>query len=431
VDFERTTAFTYDTRTLDLDAFSELLSLLSDPQDSYGIIHVAGTKGKGSTCAMLASILQSSGLSVGLFTSPHLLDVRERIQTNGAWISETEFASILSEIKPAHSQLGTSKMSYRTTFELLTATALMQFANRGVELAVLETGLGGRLDSTNVVRPSLSVITRIGYDHTAVLGSNLRAIAGEKAGIIKQGIPVIVGRQEKEAYDTIVNVARSMQAPLIDVAKDFTAHSHVEMDLHQHCSFDGLGLHLDDVSLPVIGEHQVDNACCAAAAARLLSSDFASIDAKSIEQGLERVQLMGRIEVLGRRPCVILDCAHNKESAEALIATLGAALEPRNKVAILGLSSNKDAETVVGILVRYFDKFLVTKADTKRAMEPKELRALLTAVGAETELFERSFDAASAGLSGVGADDLLCATGSVYLAGELRPYLVDRLARQQ
>jgi len=425
VDFEQTSGFPYDTRALDLEAFHELLGMLYSPQASFDIVHVAGTKGKGSTCAMLASILESSKHRVGLFTSPHLLNVRERIQVDGEWISEDVFASILSDIKPIQTRLGVRRRSYRTTFELLTATALVHFAEQEVDVAVLETGLGGRLDATNVVDPKLCVITRIGHDHTGVLGENLSFIAAEKAGIIKEMVPVVVGPQSHESHGVIMDVARSKKSPVVDVGQEFKSGSEVA-DTFQRLFIEGKGLRIDDIKLPLLGEHQVENACCAVAASQVLSSQLSGIDAESIRRGLSQVRLMGRVEVLKRSPWVILDCAHNLESAEALVNTLQEVCAPVSRTAIVGVSSNKDAKRMLAILTRYFDRFLVTKADTKRAMPPEQLGAILRGLGARVDVFDRAVDAANAGCSMMGSDDMLCVTGSVYLAGELRPVLVQK-----
>jgi len=425
VDFERTPGFTYDTRALDLEAFLELLALLSNPQANFDIVHVAGTKGKGSTCAMLASVLKSSMLKVGLFTSPHLLNVRERVRVDGEWISEDAFASILSDIEPIQTRLGVRRRSYRTTFELLTATALVYFAQQEVDVAVLETGLGGRLDATNVVDPKVCVITRIGYDHTGVLGEKLPAIAAEKAGIIKERTPVVIGPQAPDAFGVIMDVARSKSSPVVDVAREFISESEAA-DTSQTLFIEGRGLRIDDVELSLLGAHQLENACCAVAAAQVLSRELSGIDAESIRRGLSQVQLMGRVEVLRRRPWVILDCAHNRESAEALVNTLQGVCAPVRRTAIVGVSSNKDAERMLAVLTRYFDRFLVTKADTKRAMPPEQLGDILRGLGAQVDVFDGAANAARAGCSMIGSDDILCVTGSVYLAGELRPMLVQK-----
>lgn len=427
VNFERTSSFEYNTRTLDLDAFRDLLGRLGDPDRSFKIVHVSGTKGKGSICYMIASVLRSSGIRTGLFTSPHLLDVRERVQVDGKWIDEETFASVLSDIEPIHSHQSFARQSYRTTFELLTALALVHFAREHVEIAVLETGLGGRLDSTNVTDPMLCVISRIGYDHTNVLGGTLSEIAYEKAGIIKESVPVVVGPQEPEALRVILDTASSRESRIVNVGSEYTCRASTTINNSQMVAIEGMGQLIDGAKLPLLGAHQLGNAACAVAAAQLLSETFPQITSQTIRRGLSEVRLMGRIEVLRRDPAVVVDCAHNRESAAALLSTLRSLFTSVRRTAVVGLSRNKEAELLLAILASYFDRFMVTKANTERAMEPSAIADILAPLGVEFELFQNSADAASKAMAELRPEDLLCVTGSVYLAGELRPVLAERI----
>ncbi|MCD6326721.1 bifunctional folylpolyglutamate synthase/dihydrofolate synthase [bacterium] len=427
VDFERANAIKYDTKALDLRAFSELLRRRDDPQTRFKIVHVAGTKGKGSTCAMLASILKASGLSVGLFTSPHLLDVRERIQIDGSWISKDDFASLISEIEPIHTALGVARRCYRTTFELLTATALLHFAKSGVDFAVLETGLGGRLDSTNVVDPALCVITKIGYDHTGTLGNSIEAIAREKSGIIKANVPLVLAPQRADVFSVVQKFAADVEAPVTDIASEYRTVTRGLSDGFQTVRIEGPDELVCDARLPLLGLHQAENATCAVAAAQLLSRELSEITTKTMSDGLSKVAWYGRIEPLNIRPDVIVDCAHNEDSAEALVATLKSSFTPSKKIAIVGISGNKEARVVLTILNRYFDSFIATRASTPRAASLLAITEILDDLGASYEAYEQAERAAESGLSALGKGDLLCVTGSVYLAGELRPVLIDRL----
>ena len=425
VNHERTGVFSYDTRTLDLVAFEELLHRLGDPHRAFATVHVAGTKGKGSTCAMIASVLRRSGLRVGLFTSPHLVEIRERIQVDGRKIPRRLFASVLSDIRPVHTKLGSQQRSYRTTFELLTACAFMHFAREAVQVAVIETGLGGRLDATNVVRPEVCVITRVGYDHTRVLGELVEQIAREKAGIMKERTPVVIAPQRPEVHSVLLETASALGCRVVDVGSDFRWRCETACPSHQVISVQGPEVSLDRIRLPLLGDHQAENAVCAISAARLLSKQFGSITAGSIRRGLAAVRWYGRVEVVHTKPPVIVDCAHNEDSAEALVATLSSLFSPTRRIAVVGVSTNKEAARLLSVLSGYFDEFYVTKADTVRAMPPGVLAEMLLGLGAKARVFNEAAQAARAALARIGDDTLVCVTGSVYLAGELRQILVE------
>src|SRR5215204_1864982 len=291
-----------------LDRMFALMEQLGNPQAKYPIIHVAGTKGKGSVSALCASALQAAGYKTGLYTSPHLLDYVERIQVNGEPISHGQLIDLVEEVKPAVAR--TPKL---TTFEITTALGFLAFAKNDVTAAVIEVGLGGRLDATNIVTPKVSVITSLSYDHMAVLGDTLAKIAGEKAGIIKQGVPVVSAPQKEEALEVLERVAKIEGCSFTLVGKD------VKFELIES-SLDGQSLHVVDnlrrsildLRLPLLGSHQIENAAIAYTA---LKASSILISDEAIQKGFSQVKWRARFEVIQREPPVIVDSAHNRDSA--------------------------------------------------------------------------------------------------------------------
>ncbi|HLO14296.1 MAG TPA: folylpolyglutamate synthase/dihydrofolate synthase family protein, partial [Anaerolineales bacterium] len=311
-----------------LDRMFALLAELGNPQEKYPIIHVAGTKGKGSVSAFCASALQAAGYKTGLYTSPHLLDYTERIQINGEPISHLQLVELVEQVKPA-----VGRVPKLTTFEITTAIGFLAFANNAVNAAVIEVGLGGRLDATNVVMPRVSVVTSISYDHMAVLGNTLAQIAGEKAGILKPGVPVISSPQNDEALQVLERIAKERDCPFILVGKDVKFERLTS-------SLDGQSLRLSspalsravrvpfppspplqilDLTIPLLGVHQVENAATAYAA---LKTSGIPIPDEALRKGFAQVQWPARFEILRREPPVIIDSAHNRDSAFRLRETL-------------------------------------------------------------------------------------------------------------
>ena len=313
-----------------------LMAELRNPQDQYPIVHVAGTKGKGSVCALIASGLQAAGYRVGLYSSPHLLDYCERIQINGEPVPHAGLVELVDAIKPA-----VASIPKLTTFEITTALALMYFAREHVDAAVIEVGLGGRLDATNVVAPVVSVITSLSYDHMAVLGNTLAQIAGEKAGIIKPGIPVISAPQKDEALEVLVKVAGEHKAPFTLVGRDITFEpvSHT-LDAQSLKVSSGDTDHL--FTIPLLGLHQVQNAAVAAAALWTMRGQRIAIPDEAIEQGFAAVKWPARFEVVRREPPVIFDSAHNQDLFARLRQALDDYFPGRQVYLIFGASEDKN-----------------------------------------------------------------------------------------
>ena len=385
-----------------LERMQALLQLLGDPHLRLPLVHITGTKGKGSTAAMIASILRCAGLRVGLFTSPHLTHVEERIQIDGVPIARAELAALMAEVAAATCELESDRLLPKITFfEIGTALGFLYFARRGCEVAAIEVGLGGRFDSTNVCSPRVAVITNVGFDHMAQLGNTLEAIAFEKGGIVKPGVPVVVGSMPAGPAEVIRRIAAEQAAPVVEARAE-----QLEPSLR-------IGL---------LGTHQRENAACAVAAIGCLGIPIPEF---AIREGLASVVWPARIEVVSREPIAILDGAHNVPSAIALVRTLSEEFpDVGRKSVVFAVSSDKQVEEILDVLAGYFDEFHLTKyGNNPRSVEPAKLAALLKIIapGKPAAIHASSVEAWRAARSRTEPSDLLCVAGSVFLAGELRP----------
>jgi dihydrofolate synthase/folylpolyglutamate synthase len=410
----------------DLRRIERLLARMSNPQSAAKSVHIAGTKGKGSTAAMLASILKQSGYRTGLYTSPHLLSIRERIQVDGRQITEGEFARLAGRIKPEVEAVNTSSdPGELTTYEILTALAFMCFQDRGVAYQVLETGLGGRLDATNVVQPEICVITSISYDHMDVLGDTLAEIAREKAGIIKPGSIVVTAPQIPEAMNVLEEVCRQKAVKLVRVGGDVSWRRKSVSPEKQ--SFQLMGLKGNyNVEVPLLGEYQLENAATAITAAETLAGRGAVITAEAITSGIAGVNWPGRLQVLRRKPWVIVDGAHNGDSVRRLVTALRQYFTFEKAVVIFGASSDKNIAAMAAGLKAFPDKIIATSSHHPRAVAVEQL---VEEFSRESIIPEVSADVASAvekALSLTGPADLVCATGSLFLVAEVMEYLQKR-----
>lgn len=358
-----------------LDRMFALMESLGNPQKKYPIIHVAGTKGKGSVSALCASGLKSAGYKVGLYTSPHLLDYCERIQIDGGPISHKQLNELIEEIKPH-----VARIEKLTTFEITTALAFMAFAKYGVTAAVFEVGLGGRLDATNVVTPKVSVITSLSYDHTAVLGNTLTLIAGEKAGIIKEGVPVVSSPQKDEALAVLERVAREKNSPLTLVGRDVKFEA-LEASLNGQV-FKLQPSNLPTFNIPLLGSHQIENAVIAYTA---LKASGITITDEQIQKGFSQVKWPARFEVVRRDPPVIFDSAHNQDSFEKLFETLETYFPGKKVYLIFGASEDKNIPGMFAALKPKIAKIILTRADHPRALEVEKIASLAEQAGAEHE----------------------------------------------
>jgi dihydrofolate synthase/folylpolyglutamate synthase len=367
-----------------LDRMFALMESLGNPHNRYPIIHVAGTKGKGSVSALCASALQAAGYQSGLYTSPHLIDFCERIQINGEPISHEQLNELVEEIKPH-----VTNIEKLTTFEITTALAFMAFAKHGVTAAVFEVGLGGRLDATNVVLPKVSVITSLSYDHTAVLGNTLTLIAGEKAGIIKDGVPVVSSPQKDEALEVLERVAREKKGKLTLVGRDVTFEfigsslmgQELTIDRGRWTAVDG-PRSMVNFKIPLLGSHQIENAVTAYTA--LITSGIPITD-EQIQKGFSQVKWPARFEVVRRDPPVIFDSAHNQDSFEKLSETLETYFPNKKVYLIFGASEDKNIPGMFAALKPKIAKIIVTRADHPRALEVGKIASLADQAGAAHE----------------------------------------------
>ncbi|MBX7105589.1 MAG: bifunctional folylpolyglutamate synthase/dihydrofolate synthase [Gemmataceae bacterium] len=428
IDYERRPARPGE---LSLDRMRDLLSRLGDPHLRLPIIHVAGSKGKGSTAAMIESIGRASGLLTGLYTSPHLVDVRERVRVAGESISEAEAADVLTRIREA--SLANAPPTF---FEIATALGFLHFADVGVRLAVVEVGLGGRFDATNVCHPLVSVITSISLEHTAILGDTDRLIAFEKCGIIKPGVPVVSGATNRDAAEVIRNVARERGCPLTEVVPvtdqrlDVSCESYVKFDhvpglVEPSGEISPARLVLDDkyYSIGLLGKHQAANAAVAVTACRAIRDRGIAIPESTITAGLAKARWPARMEVFRGPPLTILDSAHNVDSAQSLLQTLLESLPPLPVTLLYASSSDKDVRGILHELLPSMSRVVVTQfTRNPRAVPPASLGGM--ARGIRPELPLAVVDDPVAALEMARRDaELLLVCGSVYLAGELRELL--------
>lgn len=401
-----------------LDRMRELMTCLGNPEQRYPIFHVAGTKGKGSTSALIASALTAAGYKTGLYTSPHLLDYVERIQLDGQPVSRAELVDLVQEVKSF-----VSRIPRLTTFEITTAIGLNYFAHREADAAVIEVGLGGRLDATNIVTPRVSIITSLSYDHMAVLGNTLAQIAGEKAGIIKPGVPVVSAPQVDEARLVLEQVAAQRNSPFTLVGRDlaFMAGGYslegqslsVTIPRNSSCGEKSVILRI-----PLLGDHQVTNA--ATAYAGLIASGLAICD-EDIRAGFERVHWPCRFEIVRQEPPVVLDSAHNQDSFEKLARTLEKYFPGRAVLLIFGSSEDKDMLGMLKTLKGKARLVLATRSEHPRATDPEKIAETAGSLGIPCEVQATVASALARALSLADqGGELILSAGSVFVTAGVK-----------
>ncbi|MEE2819692.1 MAG: folylpolyglutamate synthase/dihydrofolate synthase family protein [Planctomycetota bacterium] len=431
-DFERMRVVQYDEETFKLGRMRDLLDALGNPQDAVSMIHVAGTVGKGSTVAMLSSMLRGNGYTVGEYTSPHLETIRERVVVNNAMVEEDAFIALLGEVVSA----AESKKLEPTFFELMTAIAFKYFADEAVDLAIIETGLGGRLDSTNVIHPIMTLVTEIDLDHTHILGNTLEEIAKEKAGIFKKGVPALSTAQTPEVAEVLKGCAEKTQTSVKVIGDDieFSARFGGGSDGKQHTRICLITEETNYMHIPVPleGEHQAKNCALALAAVNQLATMNYSIDELSTYDSLAKTEVEGRMEMICHRPRILVDGAHNPSSLTTLMKAVGAHIPYDSMVCIFGCCQDKDVEGMLHRVGLGADKIIFTKAkDNQRAASPKILqKTFAEQSGKMTQIADTLEEALEIAAQAASRDDLICVTGSFYLVGEAKKYIKKLKAKR-
>jgi dihydrofolate synthase/folylpolyglutamate synthase len=428
-DYERLRIVRYTNQNFDLDRMRVLLKRLGNPQDTYKTVHVAGTKGKGSTCTMVAAMLQASGYKVGLYTSPHLVDVRERIQINGVMIPTADFARLVRIVEPIVARMKPTP-SY---FDVLTAIAFKYFADQKVQIAIIETGLGGRLDSTNVIKPEVTAITSISKDHMAQLGNTLGKIAAEKGGIFKHNVPALSVMQDPDAEAALKAAAEKVGAPLEVVGKEIEFSYRFEssrmLGPHNRVCLTTANTKFEHLAVPLVGEHQAINCGLALSIIDKLKGRGFVINDMHAMEGLKTLNMPGRMEQISTNPRVIVDGAHNAASVDAFMRAIGQHVPYDSMVLIFGCCSDKD---VVGMLEKITggaDKVIFTKVDNIRSANPYELAQQYTELyGKMAQVADSLDEALGIANRAVTKEDLVCITGSFYLIGEAKKYFTAKQA---
>ncbi|MDI6727302.1 MAG: folylpolyglutamate synthase/dihydrofolate synthase family protein [Thermodesulfovibrionales bacterium] len=418
---------------LGLEKTGIILSRLGNPHKDFLSIHVAGTNGKGSVSAMTASVLMVHGFKVGLFTSPHLVSFTERIRINNEQISESDVVSLTEEIRSKISDLK-SQIPEPTFFEFVTAMAFLYFSRVCVDWAVIETGMGGRLDATNIITPEVSVITKISYDHKEFLGETLADIAYEKAGIIKKGIPVVSAHQDKEAGEVIAATVKERSSPLFIYGRDFSGELRLS-DI-EGITFDYFddSCTITDLHTPLAGEHQIFNACMATKAAMVALNRAAEqqssraillpFSTSALREGLSSTQWHGRLEIVSNNPMIMIDGAHNPDAAKALSEFIKKHLNDYRIILILGIMADKNIHGIMSPLLPVASEIIFTAPDYGRAASPQKLAEIALHMGFPSRIANSVRDAIemaknlSSSLHHSITPSLILITGSFYTIGE-------------
>ncbi len=431
IDYSLKRNFRYSAEKFNLDRMNKLMQLLDNPQNDFLIIHIAGTKGKGSVSAMCASVLNTQGYKTGLYTSPHMVNFAERIQVNGDTISKAELVTIVETLESVVAQVPEI-----TTFELTTALAFVYFSKVNVDYAIVEVGLGGRLDATNVVSPMISVITSISYDHEKILGNTLSEIAREKGGIIKPNIPVVIAPQKMEALLRLKEIAQENNAPVIQVGRDYlyAADSHnlegqtflvwtPEEQPLVDTFIESAGRDIWSpmrLRIPLLGFHQIENAATAFATLKTLEKYGVQIAQKAYRTGFASVQWAGRMEILDHHPTVVIDSAHNRYSALILRKAMDDYFPGLPIVLVFGASEDKDIEGMFQELLPRVWKVIATQSTHPRSIDAQEIVQLAHRFGRSAQAIVPFEDAMTAALDEAGQESVVLVTGSIFIAAAAR-----------
>ncbi len=421
INYEAPQPVSYDPEHFNPNTLESFLQSLGAPHHDFASVHIAGSKGKGSTAAIVAAILEHAGLRTGLYSSPHLISIRERAQINRQWISRDDFAALVSELRDHVEQTGYRQTArIRTFFELTTALSFLYFARQKADIAVVEVGLGGRLDTTNVLMPNVAAITPIELEHTRVLGDTLTAIAGEKAGIIKSKSSVVSAAQAPEVIEVLEQRCQAQQATLMIDGRDF--HSEVVNVSSEGSTFHfrGFGHHWRDLHIPLLGRHQVANATVALAIIAQLQTQGWAISAAHIAKGLSQVQWEGRLEIVARRPWTVFDGAFTIEAAQHLRRSLTELFDYQRLWLVLGLSADKNLSGIVECLGTLAHEVIVTPFSNPRTCDPHQLAEVVRRQGVPARIAPNPETAFAWAQAAAHPDDMICVAGSLFLLGEIK-----------
>jgi dihydrofolate synthase/folylpolyglutamate synthase len=423
-DYEKQQKLRYNVTAFDLERMLGLLRNLGNPHKKTRTVHIAGTKGKGSTATMLSRMMEANGYKVGLYTSPHVSTLHERITVDAEMITRKEFLGLMNRVQPTLEKMG-QKDNHPTFFEIMTAMAFMHFIDKKVDIAVIETGLGGRLDSTNVITPEVCGITSISIDHQNLLGPTIEHIAREKAGIIKKGIPIVTVPQDPEAMKVLKKQATLVKAPMTITGKDvdfsYRFESSREHGPHTRICVTTPTSKFEHLRVPLPGEHQALNCGLALTMLDALKNrGFEINDEKSIA-GLNNVHMTGRMEIVCRDPRVLVDAAHNAASIRALIAAIGQHVPYDSMIIIFGCNSDKDVRGMLTEIQYGADKVIFTRSNSPKAVWPQDLAEMYTEIcGKMCQSALSLTEALRIAQSAISREDLICITGSFYLVGQAK-----------
>ena len=396
---------------LGLERIKFLLKKLGNPEKKMKMLHVAGTNGKGSVCAMLGSIVGEK-YRVGVYTSPNLVDVRERITINGRMISKNDFSRIMTKVKKINVP---SCFGHPTFFETLTAVALKYFCEKNIDFAVLEVGLGGRLDATNVVKPLVSVITNVSMEHENILGSSLKKIANEKAGIIKKKVPVVTSAENKKVLGVIKKVCRMKKCKLVDVSR--MRIERVEHNLDGQTFNIRTGKHVySNLRIPLLGKHQLVNVATALSAVELLNV----FSENNVRKGLSKTSWPGRLEIICKNPLIVVDGAHNPDGMKKLKSAVMEYFNYDKLILVLGILSDKNIKKMVKIVSPLPDRIVITKPDTERAADPKTIKNEAEKYIRTVVVKDNVKSALDYAKSIAKKNDMILVTGSLYTVGDVK-----------
>lgn len=430
IDYEKLTQYKYNTSGFDLKRMVEMMLFVGNPHKKRRCVHITGTKGKGSTSIIIASILKELGLKTGLFTSPHLIYLEERMKVNDRMISQKMFVELINRLKPYIDRIMVKTPALMPTFfEIVTAIAFLYFERKKVDISVLEVGMGGRLDSTNIILPEISVITPVGYDHTDRLGHTLDRIAYEKAGIIKEGVPVISSVQEPEALSVISKTCKERNARLYLVGKDILINS-IKVTKRNGiygtvCEIQTWKNKYKNIFLPLVGRHQVENCATAIGSLEVLSENgVIKTDNEMVINALAKVKCPARIEVISKSPLIILDTAHTVSSMKILRESIKENFSFKKLIVIIGLSADKDIEGILKEIACVADGLILTRTGNPREAEPEQMAVTAKRYYRKKPMVIEDIDEALKEARRIAKkDDLICITGSFFLAGKMKKLL--------